>query len=225
MRKFLSNNEAFTGLEAAIVLTAFIVVAAVFAYVVLGSGFFTTEKAKEVIHTGVDTATSSLELAGDVIGHGWEYNESATSYYYNQSLNTSQPSYWYTNPTNALDSTNLTVVEFFVQLTAGQNPIDLDNLVVAYTDVDIYNGSLVYSNRTNADKGNLSMGNWNYTVINGDTDNLLEFAEKAKIIVALPEYGVTVNKEFAIEVKPASGAVLPITKTAPPALDKTMRLF
>ena len=39
------NEEGFTGLEAAIVLIAFIVVASVFSYVVLGAGFFTTQKA------------------------------------------------------------------------------------------------------------------------------------------------------------------------------------
>ena len=40
------NDEGFTGLEAAIVLIAFVVVAAVFSYVVLGAGFFTTQKAQ-----------------------------------------------------------------------------------------------------------------------------------------------------------------------------------
>ena len=39
------NEDAFTGLEAAIVLIAFVVVASVFSYVVLGAGFFTTQKA------------------------------------------------------------------------------------------------------------------------------------------------------------------------------------
>ncbi len=64
---FGKDEKAFTGLEAAIVLTAFVVVAAVFSYVVLGAGFFTSDKAKEVIHSGVDQATSSMELSGDVI--------------------------------------------------------------------------------------------------------------------------------------------------------------
>ncbi len=40
-RKFTKNDAAFTGLEAAIVLIAFVVVAAVFSYVMLGAGFFT----------------------------------------------------------------------------------------------------------------------------------------------------------------------------------------
>ena len=64
------DKRAFTGLEAAIVLTAFVVVAAVFSYVVLGAGFFTSDKAKEVIHTGMDQATSSIEATSSVIATG-----------------------------------------------------------------------------------------------------------------------------------------------------------
>ena len=64
------DEKAFTGLEAAIVLTAFVVVAAVFSYVVLGAGFFTSDTAKEVIHTGVDQATSSVEATSAVIATG-----------------------------------------------------------------------------------------------------------------------------------------------------------
>jgi flagellin FlaB len=64
------DKRAFTGLEAAIVLTAFVVVAAVFSYVVLGAGFFTSDKAKEVIHTGMDQATSSIESTSSMIVTG-----------------------------------------------------------------------------------------------------------------------------------------------------------
>jgi len=63
-------NSGFTGLEAAIVLIAFIVVAAVFSYVVLGTGFFTVQKSQEVIHRGVAQSSSNLEIAGGVAGSG-----------------------------------------------------------------------------------------------------------------------------------------------------------
>ncbi len=68
--KFVKDEKGFTGLEAAIVLIAFVVVAAVFSYVMLGAGFFTTQKSQEVVHTGVAQASSSVELSGDVIAHG-----------------------------------------------------------------------------------------------------------------------------------------------------------
>lgn len=67
MSKFVRNEDAFTGLEAAIVLIAFVVVAAVFSYVVLGAGFFTTGEAQRTVHTGVGQATSNLEISGPVV--------------------------------------------------------------------------------------------------------------------------------------------------------------
>lgn len=68
MKKFNKNDDAFTGLEAAIVLIAFVVVAAVFSYVVLGAGFFTTQKAQEVVHSGVSQAASNIIVKGEVYG-------------------------------------------------------------------------------------------------------------------------------------------------------------
>ena len=67
LNKLSKNDRGFTGLEAAIVLIAFVVVAAVFSYVMLGAGFFTTQKSQEVVHTGVTQASSSLAPSGDVI--------------------------------------------------------------------------------------------------------------------------------------------------------------
>lgn len=66
--KKLHNEDAFTGLEAAIVLIAFVVVAAVFSYVVLGAGFFTTQKSQEVVHSGVTQAASNIVVKGEVYG-------------------------------------------------------------------------------------------------------------------------------------------------------------
>jgi flagellin FlaB len=62
------NEEAFTGLEAAIVLIAFVVVASVFSYVVLGAGFFTTQKAQETVYRGVEQSTTNVQLVGNVYG-------------------------------------------------------------------------------------------------------------------------------------------------------------
>lgn len=66
MRKHELKDDAFTGLEAAIVLIAFVVVAAVFSYVVLGAGFFTTQKSQETIYSGVSQSTSNIEVVGPV---------------------------------------------------------------------------------------------------------------------------------------------------------------
>jgi len=68
MSSFKANDKGFTGLEAAIVLIAFVVVAAVFSYVVLGAGFFTTQKAQETVYKGVEQSTANIQMIGNVYG-------------------------------------------------------------------------------------------------------------------------------------------------------------
>jgi archaeal flagellin FlaB len=70
MNPHAEPEQAFTGLEAAIVLIAFVIVAAAFSYVMLGAGFFTTQKAQETVHTSVQQASSTLEIVGNVYGTG-----------------------------------------------------------------------------------------------------------------------------------------------------------
>jgi len=65
----MKKDNAFTGLEAAIVLIAFVVVAAVFSYVLLGAGFFATQKAQEVTYAGIQQTTSNMMLIGQVYGN------------------------------------------------------------------------------------------------------------------------------------------------------------
>ncbi|ABN57304.1 MULTISPECIES: archaellin/type IV pilin N-terminal domain-containing protein [Methanoculleus] len=61
------DDRAFTGLEAAIVFIAFIVVAAVFAYVVLGVGMTTSQKSQETMHAALGEAGSALRPGQSVI--------------------------------------------------------------------------------------------------------------------------------------------------------------
>ena len=61
------SDQAFTGLEAAIIFIACIVVASVFAYVVLGAGMFTSQKSREAMHTALGEAGSALRPGQSVI--------------------------------------------------------------------------------------------------------------------------------------------------------------
>ena len=223
-RKFTKNSAAFTGLEAAIVLIAFVVVAAVFSYVMLGAGFFTSQKSKEVVHTGVDQATASLQIAGDIIGIG-----DATD--------------------KMLDGAIITV-----SLTAGNNPVDMSKLVVSYTTAtnyedNIYSGqpstgisltSDVYSAGSSANSGY----QW---VVAGNGDALLDKNEKVQLNLPFPtnhgngdvglvrktvanvaydkEWRVGANERVTLDIKPATGANLQITFAVPPTIDKYMVLL
>jgi len=61
-------SRGIIGLEAAIVLIAFVIVAAALAFVVLNMGFATSQKAKTSITSALGEAGSSLSISGKVIG-------------------------------------------------------------------------------------------------------------------------------------------------------------
>jgi len=63
----LREERGITGLETAIVLIAFVVVAAVFAFVVLSTGLFSSERGKETVYAGLAKTRGSMELTGGVI--------------------------------------------------------------------------------------------------------------------------------------------------------------
>ena len=62
------THRGITGSEAAIVLIAFVIVAAALAFVVLNMGFSTTQKAKETIGSGLSEASSGMMVGGKVTG-------------------------------------------------------------------------------------------------------------------------------------------------------------
>ncbi|KDE54897.1 flagellin [Methanoculleus sp. MH98A] len=172
------NDNAFTGLEAAIVLIAFIVVAAVFSYVVLGAGFFTTQKSQEVVHTGVQQASSSMEIVGYVYGTG-----------------------------NA-GKTALSNITFVVGNTAGGTALDVEQMIVTYVD-ETHHQVVDYNTTDNC---------WKISAKYNANDNaLLETGEQFLIDVAVPSPGP--NAQFTVNLQPAAGAVYPIKKTVPPAIE------
>ncbi|MFQ5472463.1 MAG: archaellin/type IV pilin N-terminal domain-containing protein [Dehalococcoidia bacterium] len=68
MKKLLSDlhkrEEGITGLETAIILIAFVIVASVFAFVVLSTGLFSADRGKETVFAGLDKARGNLEMRG-----------------------------------------------------------------------------------------------------------------------------------------------------------------
>ena len=64
------SHRGVIGVESAIVMIAFVIVAAALAFVVLNMGFSTTQKTKNAIVSSADEASSALEIAGKVIGSG-----------------------------------------------------------------------------------------------------------------------------------------------------------
>ena len=69
LKRATREEEGITGLETAIILIAFVVVATVFAFVVLSTGLFSAERGKEAVYSGLQKTRGTLELRGSVIGN------------------------------------------------------------------------------------------------------------------------------------------------------------
>jgi flagellin FlaB len=67
LKRVLRGEGGITGLETAIILIAFVVVAAVFAFTVLSAGVFSSEKGKEAVYSGMSEVRGSMETRGSLI--------------------------------------------------------------------------------------------------------------------------------------------------------------
>lgn len=64
------KSRGITGVEAAIILIAFVIVATGFAFMVLNMGFTVTQEARTTIGDSLDEAASTMEVAGNILGVG-----------------------------------------------------------------------------------------------------------------------------------------------------------
>ncbi|MFH1651020.1 MAG: archaellin/type IV pilin N-terminal domain-containing protein [Chloroflexota bacterium] len=214
LTKFFKRGEkGITGLETAIILIAFVVVAAVFAYTTLSAGLFSTQKSQEAVYAGLKEARSTLEPKGGVIAVAEAVGDSGTigqvkftvsSVLGGEAIDFTPPTA-NTTSNNGLADTNST-----------------NKVVISYVDQDQERVDLY----------------WTITKLGGsDDDSLLEQNEKFKITVGNSANGtgggnlidalstdLTVNKTFSLIVSPPNGATLEVERTTPAYIDTIMNL-
>ncbi len=67
LSRMMKDESGITALETAIILIAFVVVAAIFAFTILSTGTFLTERSKESAYAGLQEVRGSMELRGGVV--------------------------------------------------------------------------------------------------------------------------------------------------------------
>jgi archaeal flagellin FlaB len=202
--KYFKHQKGITGLETAIILIAFVVVAAVFAYTALSAGLFSTQKAQEAVYSGLSEARSTIELKGGVIATAGTPGDTGTI----QSITFTV--------TNVLGGEP---VDFTVPAggAAGVATGTSHKVVINYLDQAQEVDNLYWT----VDK-----------VGNDDGDNLLENGEKFQITVGAVGNGLvqalnpdlSVNDTFNIVVLTPTGAVLTIERTTPAYIDDICNL-
>ena len=202
-KKLFKNRKGIVGVEAAIVLIAFLIIAAALSYVVINMGFYTTQKTKETMQTGLDESLTALQLDGVV-----------------------------TARTNATSS-HILYVLVPVKLSAGRGAVDLSNssvVVSVYlpnaTLMNIYQGANPSTTSVTWDNLNTTLGLTNnqakFAIYNDDGDSLLESNEKAFLLIRLnstdAETMLGEYETIKIEVRTAKGSALTVVRTAPGGL-------
>jgi flagellin FlaB len=204
-RMKFNYRRGMTGLETAIILVAFVITAAAFAFVVLNMGFLTAEKAQSVISSGMTEASSALLVDSGIVGQfGTTDGDQAD-----------------------IDLLKLT---FYLKLSQGHEPIDLDDskLVATYTNARVHgelynaNGTIMTIKGVNSDGDSLLETGEKFKVI-------INFAEITNSTIdptplSLQNVYTHPYEEFRIELRPATGAVLSIERQLPAVYSTIMVL-
>jgi flagellin FlaB len=67
-RRVFRDRRGTVGIETAIIIIAFVIVASAVAYVIINMGYYAAQKSRDTISRGVESVSSSLEFDGSVIG-------------------------------------------------------------------------------------------------------------------------------------------------------------
>src|SRR3954453_10417655 len=121
----LKGEQGITGLETAIILIAFVVVATVFAFVVLTTGIFSAERGKETVYAGLAKARGTMEVRGGIVVQD--------------------------SDTTIASTITAGTIQFSVSTTAGGEPIPLDpaatnnRTVIAFRDDAVVDNDVEYT--------------------------------------------------------------------------------
>ena len=207
--RFHNERSGITGLETAIVLIAFVVVAAVFAFTVLTTGLFTSEKAKETALAGVATTSSSLTVKGNVIA------QSA-----NDVVNVIR--------LKLATATGVERVEFIPgnMIITYLDDVNVGQLVYPGETPGRLNGNvdgpIIAANLTAC----LALADPSWCYKRDGDDELLDPGEvhELYLVVAGLDNKLGANTQFTLEIIPQDGAVVKIDRRTPISLTGVMNL-
>jgi len=198
MKSVRKNEDAFTGLEAAIVLIAFVVVAAVFSYVVLGAGFFTTQKSQETVHTAVGQASSAIEIVGNVYGNSTTADHVDTIVF------------------------SIGLAAGATSVDIGKTVLTFSTSTVAETLT--FAGAASADGSGTLSPGSWAVTKQDNILGGGTGNKVLDSGEQFTITVK-PTTPLAAYTGFNIDVKPAVGAALAIHRTVPAYVDTINLLY
>jgi flagellin FlaB len=219
-------HSGITGLETAIILIAFVVVASVLAFTVMSTGVFSAERGKETIYSGLRTVKSTVKPVGSLIAFRGKIGSSNAVYKFSLLIE---------NPSDG-DPIDLTP-----PYTSNNTGTDPDSSSSANTTLLSYHDAVQ----------NLPEVPWTSHIFGVGTDNILDPGEKAEVVVwllnrntateqdqsdsaaymsagtgGITSSGTLVNENdtFTITLRPSIGTTVTWARTLPSKFDPVMSL-
>jgi archaeal flagellin FlaB len=192
------SKRAISGLETAIILIAFIIVASTFAFTILNLGFMTAQKSGQVVQNGIQLASSSLDVDGSVVALG------------------------------SGNSVQCIQFEIHLSPGGDAIDLSLGRLIVSYQSEDIYVPNIYNQNasRTRGGVTISPITGTGMILKSGDTFLINVYLNGTSSSGSPPVLAdpLVPYEEFTIELKPAMSAVVTIDRTIPAAISPTMDL-
>ena len=232
----LGNQRGITGLETAIILIAFVVVASVFAYTVLTAGIYSSQKANESVNAAVDEVRSSIIIGGNTIAYQGAVDidgfASTTSDRVNAAVRIAltigvalqgvpidvTPAYQINATNKSLESSGL-VNSLVINFLDQQQVISNAAWTVAFSGTNDGDFSLEPTEKAVL---TVWLADYKYDVTDGlyyalGTDTTDPFIDASADLL-------TAYNTFALEVSPVQGTPLVIEKVIPQSLNPIMNL-
>jgi len=232
-------RKGIVGIEAAIVLIAFVIVAAALAFVTLNMGFFTTQKSGAVIQSGLGEASTALEVDGSLLA----YSEKGSYVNYTIIPIKVSPGKHYVD----LDPKRASILYWsmdagsFADIYVVYGYIDVANNGTYYlyakhkNDTILYNGTAGPNARIGSSINITEIWRLLNNKMNDDVyaaiiwidymdafDTNLQIGEKAIVITVFEDTNIqpSVYETIKFEIKPPMGAPLTVEKTMPAGIDQ-----
>ena len=201
MPKILKNRKAMIGVEAAIILIAFVIVAAAFSFMVVNMGLFATQRGRDTIQQGIAEASTPLMLDGSILIKGAN--------------------------TTHINATVIPLKTLGVKYVPLSNETTVVTLRIgshtAYAN--IYNGININYDPTGTSydvlAGNVTEGDAMLFIENTNGDDSLNSQEKGYLVIVLsPSDAAEKRDQVFIELRPEKGAPLSIEFVVPSELQQ-----
>ena len=198
LKRLFRSKRGIVGIEAAIVMIAFIIIAVALSYVIINMGLYTAQKTKEAMQSGLDESLGALQLDG--VATAKTDNSSCIEYV----------------------AFPVKLAASHASVDLGSNSIIVSVYLPNATLMNIYRGAIVTNNVTWDDLiSTLSLGDnqAKFAIYNGNGNTVLEATEKAFLLIHLASNSTTGMLSdydtMKVEVRSAKGAALTVVRTAP----------